>query len=202
MTCAGRSKSTENQPVSCRPPAAEQGFRRHDTSSGPPYFQLQAPLVWTTLALTVRADGSSSFEVVGAAPFLRHWVYDTNGVLSAKIGLADFRSWYHGKQGRHTPWGDEDTPALVTAVETALERELSTHIMRAGAKPAVRTVLRGHTLTEQGALDDELYLLLDGVVAVEVNNRSVAEVGPGAVIGKGQHWRVADAPRRFGPSRR
>ena len=93
-------------------------------------------------------------------------------------------SWYHGRQGRHTPWGDEDTPALVTAVETALERELSTHIMRSGAKPAIRALKQGDTLTEQGAVGAELYLLLDGVLAVEVGGDVVAEVGPGAVVGE------------------
>ena len=150
----------------------------------PPFFRLQAPLVWTTLALTLRADGSAHFEVSGASPFPRHWVYDADDVLAAKVGVADFRGWYHGRQGRHTPWGDEDTPALVTAVETALERELSSHIMRSGAKPAIRALKQGHTLTEQGAVGAELYLLLDGVLAVEVDGKVVAEVGPGAVVGE------------------
>jgi hypothetical protein len=150
----------------------------------PPFFRLQAPVVWTTLALTLRADGSAQFEVSGASAFPRHWVYDADGVLAAKVGVADFREWYHGRQGRHTPWGDEDTPALVTAVESALERELSTHIMRSGAKPAIRALKQGDTLTEQGAVGAELYLLLDGVLAVEVAGDVVAEVGPGAVVGE------------------
>jgi hypothetical protein len=141
-------------------------------------------VVWTTLTLSLRADGSAAFEVTGASPFPRHWIYDAGGALSAKVGLADFRGWYHGEQGRHTPWGDEDTPALVTAVETALERELSTQIMRSGSKPALRTLRAGTTLTEQGAEGDELFLLLDGVLAVEVDGHAVAEVGPGAVVGE------------------
>jgi hypothetical protein len=49
--------------------------------SRPPFVQLSAPLVWTTLALTIRSDGSSAFEVVGASPFPRHWLYDEHGVL-------------------------------------------------------------------------------------------------------------------------
>jgi CRP-like cAMP-binding protein len=39
-------------------------------------------------------------------------------------------------------------------------------------------------LTEQGAHDDKLYLLLDGVLVVEVDGSEVAEVGPGAVVGE------------------
>jgi Cyclic nucleotide-binding domain len=150
----------------------------------PPFVRLQAPVVWTTLALTLRVDGTASFEVAGASPFPRHWVYDADGALAAKVGVADFRGWYHGEQGHHTPWGDEDTPALVTAVETALERELSTQIMRSGAKPKTLTLKAGAALTTQGAEGDELFLLLDGVLAVEVDDQVVAEVGPGAVVGE------------------
>jgi Cyclic nucleotide-binding domain len=150
----------------------------------PPFVRLQAPVVWTTLALTVRADGSSSFEVAGASPFPRHWVYDHGGALAAKVGVADFKGWYHGEQGHHTPWGDEDTPALVTAVETALERELSTQIMRSGARPRTFTIEADATLTTQGEAGHELYLLLDGVLAVEVDGETVAELGPGAVVGE------------------
>ena len=35
----------------------------------PPFVQVSAPLAWTTLALTLHADGSSEHEVVGASPF-------------------------------------------------------------------------------------------------------------------------------------
>ena len=72
----------------------------------------------------------------------------------------------------------------VTAVETALERQLSTTIMRGGTKPSVRTVKQGRTVIEQGADDTDLFLLLNGVVAVEVDGESVAELGPGAVLGE------------------
>jgi hypothetical protein len=140
--------------------------------------------VWTTLALTIDAEGKIDFEVAGASPFPRHWIFDGGGALVAKVGLADFKGWYHGKGGAKTPWGDEDTPALVTAVETALERELSTEIMRAGAKPKIRKVKAGAMLTEQGAPGDELYLLLDGVLSVEVDGEALAELGPGAILGE------------------
>ena len=39
------------------------------------------------------------------------------------------------------------------------------------------------TLTEQGEQGDGVYLLLDGVLAVEVDGDTVAEVGPGAILG-------------------
>ena len=152
--------------------------------SRPPYVQVAAPLAWTTLAVEIRADGSSSFELTGASPFPRHWVYDDHGALAGKSGLIDFKTWYRHAFGRHSPWGDEDSPALVTEVESALERQLSLAVMRGGAKPAIRTLKPGRLLVEQGQPGDELFLLLDGVLAVEVDGEALAEVGPGALLGE------------------
>ena len=150
----------------------------------PPFVQFNAPIAWTALALEIDVDGTTAFEVVGASTFPRHWIYDADGALTAKVGLTDFKEWWRHSFGRHTPWGDETSPAYVTAVETALERQLSTTIMRGGTKPSVRTVKQGRTVIEQGADDTDLFLLLNGVVAVEVDGESVAELGPGAVLGE------------------
>ena len=150
----------------------------------PPFFQLKPPDVWTTLSLTIHADGTSAFEVLGASTFPRHWVYDSEGRLAAKAGLADFKDWYRTAFGKHTPWGKYDSKAYVTTVETALERNLSSTIMRGGAKPEIREVKKGKALVEQGAPGDELYLLLDGVLDVEVDGQPLAEVGPGAILGE------------------
>jgi len=150
----------------------------------PPFIQVAAPLAWTTLALTIHADGSSEHEVVGASPFPRHWIYDAHSQLVQKTGLISFKDWYQKAFGSHTPWGDEDSPALVTEVETALEHELSSQIMRGGAKPRVDTVKPGTALTTQGEPGEELYLLLDGVISVEVDGNLLAHLGPGVVIGE------------------
>jgi len=149
-----------------------------------PFVQYDSPLVWTTLALTIHADGRTEHEVVGASPFPRSWIYDDRGDLVAKTGLLDFKHWYRHAFGTHTPWGESDSPALVTEVETALERELSTSIMRSGAKPAIRKISEGHALVEQGEPGDTLFLLLDGVVAVDVDGEVLAHLGPGAVLGE------------------
>lgn len=149
-----------------------------------PFVQYDSPLVWTTLALTIHADGRAEHEVVGASSFPRSWIYDDRGELVAKTGLIDFRHWYRHAFGTHTPWGESDSPALVAAVETALERELSRTIMRAGTKPAIRKVPEGRALVKQGDPGDTLFLLLDGVVAVEVDGEVLAQLGPGAVLGE------------------
>jgi len=150
----------------------------------PPFVKLQAPTVWTTLALVLRADGDAEWEFVGASPFPRHWVFDHEGKLAGKAGLANFKEWWRHSFGTHTPWGELDSPALVTTVETALERELSAQIMQGGEKPKLRTIKEGQLLMEQGELGHELYLLLDGVLAVEVDGEVLSEVGPGAILGE------------------
>jgi len=150
----------------------------------PPFIQIAAPIAWTTLALTIRTDGSADFEVLGASEFPRHWIYGHDGMLAAKSGIIDFDEWYRTAFGSHTPWGDEDSPALVTAAETALERELSATIMRGGATPDIRRIKQGQLLVRQGERGQDLYVLLDGVLVVEVDGQAVAEVGPGAVLGE------------------
>lgn len=150
----------------------------------PPFLKFEAPTVWTTLALEIHADGLAEFEFVGASTFPRHWVYDEHGRLAAKAGMADFKEWWRRSFGKHTPWGDEDSPALVTAVETALERELAGHIMRGGRKSSIRKIKADGLLTEQGSVGDDVFLLLNGVVSVEVDGEAIAELGPGAILGE------------------
>ncbi len=149
-----------------------------------PFVQWQAPLVWTTMSLTLHVERPPQFEVLGASRFPRHWVYDGGGHLAAKSGLTDFRDWYRKSFGRHTPWGDQDSPALITAVESALERSLSTHMIRDGSKPKVRKVSAGDTLVTEGDEGTDVFLVLDGVVRVEKDGERLAEFGPGAVLGE------------------
>ena len=149
-----------------------------------PFIQYHAPIVWTTLELTINADGTHSGSMVGASGFPRHWVFDHAGNLAAKSSVAEYKQWMNESFGRHTPWGDEDSPALVTEVETLLERELQGSIMRGGKKPDIRKLKAGEALVEQGATSDELFLLLNGILVVEVDGEKLAEMGPGAVMGE------------------
>jgi Cyclic nucleotide-binding domain len=151
---------------------------------GKPFFKWHAPVAWTTLALTIRADGSSDFEVAGASPFPRHWIYDNSGNLAAKSGVIDFKKWYQEAFDDHTPWGDHDSPALVTQVESSLERQISAGLLSEDSKPTWRKLEEGETLVEQGAPGEELFLLFDGVLEVEVDGELVAQVGPGSILGE------------------
>jgi hypothetical protein len=149
-----------------------------------PFVQWQSPLVWTTLSLTLHADGRAEYEVTGASRFPRHWIYDAGGRLAHKSGLTDYTNWARESFGRHTPWGDEDSPALVTAVETALEQALSVQLMHGAARPRISRLEPGAELVRQGDLGQDIYLLLDGVIRVERDGDRLAEYGPGAMLGE------------------
>ena len=150
----------------------------------PPFVQFWPSIAWTTLALTINADGSSSHELVGASPFPRHWIYDNEGRLVQKSGSIDFGTWFNNSFGQRTPWGEQDSPAVVAEVESALERSLSNAIMRGGTKPTIRSIAEGENLVRQGQGGTEVFLILDGIFVVEVDDKPVAEVGPGAVVGE------------------
>lgn len=151
--------------------------------SGKPFFQIASASAWTTLQLIIYADGTSKYRLVGASPFPRHWIYDDEGVLQEKSGEINFERWWREAYGPNTPWGGDDSPAVISAAETELERELSRQIMK-NAKPFDRRELaEGETLVKQDTAGSELYLVLDGMLDVEVDGEVVAQVGPGAILG-------------------
>jgi hypothetical protein len=150
----------------------------------PPFVQFWPSIAWTTLALTINTDGSSSHELLGASPFPRHWIYDHDGRLAEKSGAIDFGKWFNHSYGDRTPWGTQDSPAVTAAVESSLERSLSTAIMRGGAKPTIRKIAEGENLVRQGEAGTDVFLILDGIFVVEVDDEQVAEIGPGAVVGE------------------
>ena len=154
------------------------GAARAPAGAAPPYVQWQAPLVWTTLSLTLHADGRAEYALSGASRFPRHWVYDAGGQLTHKSGLTDFGDWMAVSFGRRTPWGDEDSPALVTAVETALEHALSVQLMHGAARPRVSSVPAGAELVRQGEPGSEIYLVLDGVMRWSGTGTGWPSTGP------------------------
>jgi Cyclic nucleotide-binding domain len=152
--------------------------------SGKPFFRIKSASAWTTLALTIKSDGTAEHALAGASPFPRHWLYDDDGKLVEKSGTIDFGEWYRQSHGKNTPWGEEDSPGVTTAVESELERQLSASIMREGKQLERRNLQQGEALVTQGEEGRELFLLLDGIVDVEANGDPVAEIGPGALLGE------------------
>src|SRR5919106_1356828 len=151
---------------------------------GKPFFQIASASAWTTLSLIIYADGTSKHNLEGASPFPRHWIYDKDGKLVEKSATIDFKTWYRESYGKKTPWGEEDSPAFATAVESELERELSHSLMRGERKPQRRKLDQGETLVQQGEEGRDLFIVLDGLLEVEVDGDIVAQVGPGAILGE------------------
>ena len=172
---------------SSRPAAAARASRRPRRVRRRPFVQWQAPLVWTTLSLTLHADGRSEHALIGASRFPRHWVYGADNRLSHKSGLTDFKDWYRKSFGKHSPWGDEDSEALVSAVESALETSLSAQLMQGGGKRRIERYPAGTVLFQQGEPGTEVLLILDGIVRVERGGERLAEYGPGALLGERAH---------------
>jgi CRP-like cAMP-binding protein len=111
-------------------------------------------------------------------------VYDDAGALILKAGVADWRGWVGQPSWSATPWGEEDSPVVVAAAETALERELSTMLMHGDRRPKIRSIAAGDALATQGDPGDSLFLVLDGVLDVSVDGRKLGDLGPGAVVGE------------------
>jgi hypothetical protein len=154
------------------------GLPAHRHVVGRPYFHVGAVSAWTTLELLIHADGTSETRLVAASPFPRHSLYAADRRLIDVFGADEF------ELGDGTPWGDEGTPAFAAAVESELERRLATSILRDGAKLVRRRVARGETLVEQGEPGRDIFVLLDGVFDVEIDDEVVAQVGSGAILGE------------------
>jgi Cyclic nucleotide-binding domain len=145
---------------------------------GRPYFHIGAVSAWTTLELLIRADGTSETRLVAASPFPRHSLYGADRRLHGVFGALELEF----EEG--TPWGEIETPAFAVAVESELERRLAASTLREGAKLVRRRVPRGEALVEQGQPGNELFVLLDGVLDVEIDGEIVAQVGSGAILGE------------------
>jgi 5-deoxy-D-glucuronate isomerase len=109
-------------------------------------------------------------------------VYDESGDLAAKTATTDWQTWTRVHDHARSPWhGVEHTP-LVAEVASPTEREFSKELMQ--SKPKFRKVKAGQPITVQGEPGDELYLVIDGVFDVDVDGTTVAEIGPGAIVGE------------------
>jgi len=153
---------------------------------GAPFVKIQGPAVWTTLALTLYADGSTGHELVGASSFPRHWIYDADGKLVGKSALIDFKTWYRTATVARSPWHQHENAVLAAEAETPVERQLSQVIMRGGLgpKPKPAKVKAGATILAEGEASDDIILVLDGLVEVDVGGTVVGRLGPGAVLGE------------------
>jgi Cyclic nucleotide-binding domain len=148
----------------------------------PPYVRMTAPTAWTTLSIEMDAEGNVEFELVGASPFPRHWIYGSDGELIAKSGVIDFAEWTRVNDHDRSPWHDFERKVLLSDVESQIERELSGSVME--SKPELMGISEGTALIEQGRPGGDVFLILDGMLRVDIDQDAVAELGPGAIVGE------------------
>jgi hypothetical protein len=160
------------------------GFSFLKPSARAPFLVTRPFTIWTTIELTISADGSSTQRLAGASQFPRHWLYDDGGHLVEKAALTQFMQWEKTAVGRHTPWGGEDQDPVVAPPETELERALAEQVMHGGPRPAVRELAAGEFLFRQPEPGTSLALVLDGIFEVRVDGQAVGQVGPGTVVGE------------------
>ena len=106
------------------------------------------------MELTIHVDGSSTGKLIGASPFPRHWIYDTDGKLIEKSGIIEFKSWYRNAFGKHSPWGDEESPAFATAVVVLTLNRFFTPVQVAEFPPFAPKSLRLYTALKMKARAD------------------------------------------------
>lgn len=144
--------------------------------------RVEAPTAWTTVALTLHADGRRTEELIGASPFPRHWLYDSAGEPVAKSGLIDYKEWTSHGALENSPWEGGEQSALVARAASLVERRLSELIVESDRRWL--RLAAGEVLFREGDLAEEVYLVFDGIVSVTSGGKDLAELGPGAVVGE------------------
>ncbi len=185
-----------NPVIQHSPQVSEDAVRFVQTAGGRPGFSFLKPsrhwpfvvtrpfTIWTTVELTIRADGSCSQRLAGLSPFPRHWLYDNGGHLVEKAALTRASLWASTVFGTRTPWGGHDQVPVVAPPETELERALSEQVLQDGKRPAVRNLRAGEYLFRQAEEGTSIAVILDGTFEVRVNGKVVGQIGPGAVVGE------------------
>jgi hypothetical protein len=149
-----------------------------------PFLVTRPFTIWTTIELTISADGSYRQRLTGSSPFPRHWLYNHEGQLVEKAALTRANLWLNTVFGTHTPWGGQDQAPVVAPPETGLERILSEQIMQGETRPAVRALSAGEFLFRQAEEGTSVAVILDGNFEVRVSGKVVGHVGPGTVVGE------------------
>ena len=156
----------------------------------PPFVRLTAPIAWSTVALTMCADGSSRAELAGASCFPRHYLYDTEGNLTYKSALISYRHWLRRAEHEDSPWSGAAHPVPVAHVRDAAERSLADTILVSGGYRQHR-LPTGARLSEAPIAETEVHVLLDGLLAIEFDGKPIAEVGPGAIFDPAKRTQVS-----------
>jgi hypothetical protein len=108
----------------------------------PPFWRLTAPISWSTITLTLHADGSSAPGIAAASPFPRHYLYGSDGRLTRKTALINYKDWIRQPAQEHTPWEGGGQPVPVARMRGTAERSLADAMLVSGPPPPARSARR------------------------------------------------------------
>jgi hypothetical protein len=146
-----------------------------------PFVRVSAPLAWSTILLTLHADGSSESEIADASLFPRHYLYDSAGRLTHKSALIRYKDWLRRSEEQHSPWAGVRQAVPMAAVKAEAERSLADTIL-VSARYDQHRLPAGAMLGSVSIRDDQVAVLLDGVLVVLVDDEPAVELGPGAIL--------------------
>jgi len=146
-----------------------------------PFVRVSAPIAWSTIILTLHTDGTSESEIADASVFPRHYLYDSAGRLTHKSALIRYKDWLHRSEEQHSPWAGVREPVPTAGVKAEAERALADAILVSGGYEQ-RRLPAGAMLANQPIRDDEVAVLLDGLLDILIDGEPAVELGPGAVL--------------------
>jgi hypothetical protein len=156
-----------------------------------PFVRIGAPIAWSTIVLTLHADGSSESEIADASVFPRHYLYDSSGRLTHKSALIRYKDWLLRSERQESPWAGVRHTVPTAGVKAEAERSLADTILVSGHYDQ-RRLRAGIMLDELHLGDDQVAVLLDGLLDILIDGEPAVELGPGAIL---------DPSKRSGESR-
>jgi hypothetical protein len=142
---------------------------------------MAAPLAWSTIALTLYIDGTSESEIADASAFPRHYLYDSAGQLTHKSALIRYKDWLYRSEQERSPWAGVHEPVPTTQVKQRAERSLADTIL-VSARYEQYQLPAGAMLGSHPIRDDQVAVLLDGLMVILIDDEPAVEIGPGAIF--------------------
>jgi hypothetical protein len=151
----------------------------------PPFVRISAPLAWSTIVLTLHADGTSESEIADASLFPRHYLYDAGGRLTHKTALIRYKDWLRRSEHENSPWAGVSQAVPIAGVKAEAERSLADSILVYARYDQYR-MAAGAMLGSVSLRDDQVAVVLDGVLVVLIDDEPAVELGPGAILDPSQ----------------
>jgi len=149
--------------------------------SHPPFVRIAAPLAWSTILLTLYADGTSESEIADASAFPRHYLYDSAGRLTQKSALIRYQDWLHRSEQQRSPWAGVHEPIPTSHVKQHAERSLADTIL-VSARYEQYQLPAGAMLGSHPIREDQVAVLLDGLMVILIDDEPAVEIGPGSIF--------------------